>query len=58
MTLVDKTVRIIDSCSTREHCVVAHNFIKLAEQQLSEEHRHIVNESYLKKILQVTGVIE
>jgi hypothetical protein len=40
---------IIKSCVTPEHCVVAHNWLKLAEREL--ERRDI-------KILQVTGVIE
>jgi hypothetical protein len=51
---------IIKSCVTPEHCVVAHNWIKLAERELEGRDTllHNLNQTYLTKILQVTGVIE
>jgi hypothetical protein len=51
---------IIKSCVTPEHCVVAHNWLKLAERELERRDilLHNLNQAYLTKILQVTGVIE
>jgi hypothetical protein len=53
-----KAIAIINSCVTREHAVVAHNFVKLAHPHLSDSQSHTVNEAYLTMILKIMGVIE
>lgn len=55
--IVHKGLKIIESCKTREHCLVTHNWLKLAEKELFQEHIHTLNEAYLTKILKVTKVI-
>ncbi len=53
-----KGMKIIESCKTRDHCVVAHNWLTLAEKLVIDQQAFNLNEAYLTKILQVTGVIE
>lgn len=55
--IVLKGFRIIRSCQTRSHCMTAHNWLKLAEKELLDKDMRWLNQSYLTKILQVTGMI-
>ena len=52
-----KVIRIVLSCTTTEHCVVAHNYILLAQPMLSDERNTEINSEYIRKILHVTGVV-
>ncbi len=53
-----KVIRVVRSCVTTEHCVVAHNLITLAQPMLSVGRNHEINQAYLRQILHVTNVVD
>ena len=53
-----KVLRVVRSCVTGEHCKVAHEMINLARPMLSFDRNHEINAAYLRKILNVTGVVD
>lgn len=52
-----KTLAVIRSCTTYDHCKTTHKFMMLSYPYLTKKQQHIVDQTYITKTLRITGVI-